>query len=210
MNYLENIRKSEKVDIKYILKNVLICLLFGIVLGIFSKWLDNLSINDSIWWQHIISVLDLRNVFSSFSIWIFISIIIAIYSKKPLLASLNVFVFLISMCIIYHVYTIIFSGFNPLSYMKIWYTISAISPIFAFICWYSKGRGVIPIIIKSIIVSVMILCSFSIGFWYFDIKNILETIIFIATMIFMYNGIKNDMISFGLGLVLSYLLRTII
>ena len=33
--------------------------------------MPNLSINDAIWWQYIIGIMDLRNVFSLFGIWIF-------------------------------------------------------------------------------------------------------------------------------------------
>ena len=48
--------------------NTFLIFLFGVILGIFSKWLDNLSIDDSVWWQHILGILNLRNVFSLFGI----------------------------------------------------------------------------------------------------------------------------------------------
>ncbi|MCM1288191.1 MAG: hypothetical protein NC240_07750 [Clostridium sp.] len=91
--WLDNIRKPNK-DIKISKKiiNSLLILLLGIILGVFSKWLDNLAINDEIWWQHFIGILDLRNVFSEFSIWIFLAVTISVFSKTPLRASLNVFI----------------------------------------------------------------------------------------------------------------------
>lgn len=50
--------------------NTFLIFLFGVILGVFSKWLDNLSIDDSVWWQHILGILDLRNVFTLFGIWL--------------------------------------------------------------------------------------------------------------------------------------------
>lgn len=32
------------------------------------KWLDNVAIDNSIWWQHILGLLDCRNGFSAFEI----------------------------------------------------------------------------------------------------------------------------------------------
>lgn len=74
-NFLNKIRAPGR-DVAFKRKAINTALVFvlGIALGIFSKWLDNLSINDSIWWQHILGILDLRNVFSDFGIWIFAAI----------------------------------------------------------------------------------------------------------------------------------------
>ena len=208
--YLNSIRKVEHANKKIVIRDVLICLFLGIILGVLSKYIDNLELNDAVWWQHIIGVLDLRNVLSGFGIWILISIMISVYSKSPWFAGLNVFTFLLSMCISYHIYTIIFSGFNPLSYMMIWYIITILSPLFAFICWYSKGIGIVSLVIKSIILCIMVFCSFAVGFWYFDFKSIIDTLIFICALVVIHNDYKSDVISLFLGITLSYLLRVFI
>src|SRR5574344_1794433 len=165
-NWLENIRKSDRT-LKLSKKIVNSCLILtlGILLGIISKWLDNMSINDTIWYQHILGVLDLRNVFSEFGIWIFFAVSISVFSKTPVRASLNVFLFFLGMTISYHLYTIIFAGFNPITYMMIWYIVTLISPILAYTCWYAKGKGKIPFIINVGIISIMLLVCFAIGMW---------------------------------------------
>ena len=203
--FLNKIRTPDKnTKIKSKIINTLLIFLLGIILGIFSKWLDNLGINDEIWWQHIIGILDLSNVFSLFGIWIFIATAISVFSKTPLRASLNVFLFFLGMTVSYRLYTIYFSGFNPKSYMIIWYVITLITPILAFICWYAKGNGKISLIICSGILAVMLMSSFSIGMWYFYFKSIIDTILFIGTMGILYTNPKKSVCSLLGSLIIAF------
>ena len=192
------------------IRNSMMIFLFGIALGVFSKWLDNMSLNDSIWWQHILGIIDLGNVLSSLGVWILIAVCISIYSNSPLRASINVFIFFLGMCVSYHIYTIAFVGFNPRNYMLIWYGITLISPFMAFVCWYAKGNGIIAFIVKVAIITVMILCSFAIGMWYFDFTSIINTIFFIITLVVLYHTPKELIYSLVCSIVISYLIRLFI
>ena len=210
LNVLNQIRMPNKsLQMKYRIRNTLLIFLLGVILGIFSKWLDNLSINDAIWWQYIIGIMDLRNVFSLFGIWIFIAVTISVFSKTPLRASINVFVFFVGMSVSYHLYTIYFSGFNPMSYMMIWYTITLLTPLFAYVCWYAKSEHIISMIISGFILCVMFIVSFSIGMWYFDMKSLIDFILFIATVIVLHVRSQNTFYSLIIGLVLAFVIRCI-
>ena len=58
-NIFDKIRTPDKSI--YISKKIInTCLIFllGIILGIFSKWLDNMAIDNTIWWQNILGILE--------------------------------------------------------------------------------------------------------------------------------------------------------
>ena len=203
---LNKIRSYNKEELK--LKNKVIntslILVLGIMLGIFSKWLDGESGNIGIF-----EFFDLGNFFSRFSIWIFIAVLISVYSKSPFRSGLNVLLFFVGMTVSYHLYTIVICGFNPLNYMMIWYGITIASPILAFICFYAKGEGYISVAISTIVLAAMILCCFAIGFWYFDIVSILDLLVFLGTIIILYVKPKNTAISIILAVIVAYLFRII-
>ena len=200
--------KSIKMQNKII--NTFLIFLFGMILGIFSKWLDNLSIDDSVWCQHILGMLELRNVFSLFGIWLFIALTISVFSKTPKRASINVLCFFLGMTVSYHLYTILFCGFNPIRYMMIWYGFTLISPLLAYACWYAKGKNKISMIISSLILSVMFISSFHIGIWYFDLKSIIDLLIFIGTVIVLYVNPKNTIYSLVISIILAFMIRVVL
>ena len=123
---------------------------------------------------------------------------------------MNVFLFFVGMTVSYHLYTIYFSGFNPKNYMMIWYGITMITPILAFICWYAKGKEKISIIISSIILTIMLISSFSIGMWYFYFKSIIDTILFIGTILVLYVNPKNSVYSLLIALLLAFAFRILV
>lgn len=179
----------------------------GIVLGIFAKWLDNLSIDDSIWWQRILGRWDLNNVFSELGVWVLLAILIAVYSNSSKRAALNVFTFFVGMTVSYHLYTIFVCGFNPLSYMMIWYAITLVSPFLAYIVWYAKGTGKWAFIFRTLIVAFMISKAFNIGIWYIDIKGVLEIVFLLVILFVLFKSFKEVIYSIVIGLIINFMLN---
>ena len=206
---LNQIRTPNRCSIKSALISATLIFVVGVVLGIFSKWLDNLALDSTIWWHRLFETLDLGNFFSDFAIWLLIAMVIAVFSPSALRAALNVFVFFTGMCVAYHAYTVLLSGFNPSSYMMIWYGITLISPFLAMLCWYAKGKGTVPVIIDIAIIAVFSLSCFTIGLFYISFRGVLYFLVFAGAVVVLYRVFKQLLISLSAGFLLSFLISPI-
>ena len=131
--------------------------IIGLALGVFQKWLDTVAINEL---PGFMQTWDPVNYFGRLAIWILIATVISVFSKTPFRAAVNTFLFFISMVAGYYIYCQTVLGFLPVSYMMIWVVISFISFFLAFVCWYAKGKGIIPIIISGVILGTLLAQAF--------------------------------------------------
>ena len=169
-DFLNEIRKPIRISLSRKFLYSTLIFIAGVILGIISKVLDTTSSN---YLPYFLEIFDLRNYFSRMGVWIFLAVVISVYSKTPIRSAINVFLFFAGMVGSYYLYTVLVSGFFPKSYMMIWIIMTCISPFAAFVCWYAKGKGIIAISISSIIFMFISRQTFVFGFWYFDILNIL-------------------------------------
>ena len=205
---LAKIRKPKAITNKSkSIRNSVLIFVLGVVLGIIAKFLDNLALDSTIWWHNIVESLNLGVVLSEFAIWLLLALIISVFSYTPLKAAVNTFLFFGGMCVAYHVYTLIFSGFDPTGYMMIWYAITIVSPVLAVICWYGKGKGVVSTVIDCLILAVMAACCFSVGMFYFYPNGLLNALMFVASVIVLYSSPKQIGIAVAVGIVLSMMIR---
>lgn len=211
-NFLYDIRKPNlDIPIKKQVLNTFYVLLFGLILGAFSKFLDcnnAYELPDFIYFLN----LDLSIFFSEITIWLFLAVLISIFSKTPIRAGINVFVFFAGMLTSYYAYTKFFAGFFPIHYIMIWVALTCISPFLAFICWYAKGDGVIALLIASITIAVFFSQAFAFGidFSYFDIRNKgLEIVLWLIIIGIFYKNPKQTAYMLGLSFIFAYLLKFI-
>ena len=136
-DFLNDIRKPTQVPrSRKILYSSLIFML-GVILGTISKLLDETASNLL---PYFLEQMDLGNFFSRMGIWLFLAVVIAIYSKSPIRSALNVLIFFVGMVGSYYLYTVLIAGFYPKTYMMIWIVMTLISPLLALICWYEKDE----------------------------------------------------------------------
>ncbi len=202
---LRAIRAPKPLSPKRAALSALAVLLAGIALGVFSKWLDDLALDSTIWWHRIAERLDLGNFFSDFAVWLLLALIIAVFSRSALQAAGNVFAFFAGMCAAYHLCTVWFSGFHPGSYMMIWYAITLFSPVLAVCCWYAKGRGTAALLLQTAIIAVLVLSCFSLGWIYVDLRGVLYLLAFLGGAAVLYSSPKQSLISVPAGFLLAFL-----
>ncbi len=178
-------------------------LALGILMGIFSKWLDAMSIDNEIWWQRILGALDLRNIFSELPVWLLLGTVIAVFSGTAGQAAGNVFLFFAGMTASYHAYTVWVCGFNPQRYMLIWYGITLFSPLAAVFCWCAGGRTRAAGILQVLLFAGMMGFAFHAGRFYLDIGRWADLLFLALMAAALWQGLKKT----GVRLAAAFVLR---
>lgn len=184
--------------------HTLLLLLFGVLLGVLSKFLDETPSNLL---PSFLQALDLRNFFSRLAIWIFIGVWISVSASSAKRAALNVFVFFLGFASSYYLYSTFIAGFFPQEYAMIWFGLAFVSPLLGFICWFAKGAGLQALVLKAGILAVVFNLTFSYGFVYFYVRYLLELTVFGATIVLLYQNKKETLKAVGLGIVFAILLK---
>ncbi|MCR5808929.1 MAG: hypothetical protein K6G56_05150 [Clostridiales bacterium] len=184
----------------------LLFLLLGAAVGILAKWLDGRDLGAS----RLLAALDPGNLLSGLPVFFLIALAISVFSRSALKAALNVFAFFMGMCVCYHLYSALISGFDPRSYMLTWYGFALLSPLFAAVCWYAKGENAVSIIMDCLILGVMAAFCFALGFWYFGFRSAAEAVIFPLSAAVLYKSPKQCAISLIAGLALGYVFSAVL
>lgn len=200
-------RKTSKIPISTdnkIINTCLICL-FGIGLGVGSKALDETAFNDL---PAIFQKLDITNFLGRFAVWIFIAVCISVYSSNAKRAAVNVFAFFAGMVSGYYIYSAVFAGFFPKQYALIWFGITAVSPVLAYICWFANGDGMIPVLISGVIIGVLFAQAVLL-LQGIRIAYIPELIVWLASLWVLRRKIKEFLIMIGISVAVSVVCQMI-
>ena len=201
-----SIRERKPVSFTMMLRVSGIIALTGLMLGILQKWLDTFAVNDLPW---ILQKLDIINFFGRLGIWIFLAVLIAVIMPTPWWASLNTFLFLISMVAGYYLYCRIFLGFLPGSYMMIWITVSFTSLILGFLCWYAKGEGPVGILVTGGILGVLLAQAFILRHGIYMTHGT-EAILWILAILLLRRDPKEEAVVLMLSVITAYLYQVFI
>jgi hypothetical protein len=128
---------SSKPTVKQMIIQVCASFVFGVILGLISKFSDNVSSNS--WYGLFFS--GISDITTNLGVWVVLATLIAVWSRSPIYASINVFIFFIGMLLAYYTYSQVLFGFFPTYYFLRWGAIALASPVAAYIVWFSKGEG---------------------------------------------------------------------
>ena len=206
LKILNKTRKvSGKMSVPKQIMTTFFALLFGGGMGIVAKFLDLNRLPSFLDW------LDLSNFLGRTAPWIFIAVCLAVFSKSPLKAGINVFAFFAGMVASYYLYSNYVAGFFPRSYAMIWFGFTMISPFLAFVCWYAKGKSRPAFMLSVLILAVLFNMTFVYGWGYFEARSVLELIVFIIGLtVLRRDTLKSSVLMGTIGIVLAVLLDMVI
>ena len=110
------------------IRNSLLILLLGVVLGALGKWSDGY-------------VAWLAELTSGISLWILLAAAVALYSRTAMRAALNVFLLLGGMVGAYYLTAVLTNSVWGKDYLIGWGVAAVLSAIPGYLVWFAKGRS---------------------------------------------------------------------
>ena len=110
------------------IRNSLLILLLGVVLGALGKWSDGY-------------VAWLAELTSGISLWILLATAVALYSRTAMRAALNVFLLLGGMVGAYYLTAVLTNSVWGKNYLIGWGVAAVLSVIPGYLVWFAKGRS---------------------------------------------------------------------
>ncbi|MDE6529170.1 MAG: hypothetical protein K2K96_00175 [Lachnospiraceae bacterium] len=185
--------------------------IIGIVLEIIAKFTDG---REFLYYFPVFA-----DIMGRFGIWVWAAALIAIHSKKPLLAAIRSFAFFIGMLLSYYGYTVLFLNFFPKSQIILWSIIAMVTPFCGFLIWQINKESHYAKIISSLPFTIFFtewyLTAFTVRDWAF--RTARDELLFgIAYLCFTFSLLtviptnKKRLFSLLYGLLISIILILLI
>lgn len=124
-------------------------LLFGCVMGALAKLSD-------VYFRVSYFQMSLSELTSQMSIWIVLGVAISLFSGSRKLAMANVFLFCAGMLAAYYVTAELTHAVYGWTFIKGWAVFACCSPVMAYLVTLTKGRGLLPLLIKLGVLAVYV------------------------------------------------------
>jgi len=160
--------------------HVLSFFIFGVLLGILAKFSDTVSTNGGI--GMIIGFIS--DITTHLGLWVFLATVIAVWSRSPLYAGINVGAFFIGMLLAYYIYSLVLFGFFPTYYFLRWGMIAIVAPFAASLVWFSNGKGWMAAFFAALPIGLLLSQGYSF-FYFFSIVSGLDLILAIILLIIL-------------------------
>jgi len=185
-------------------------LLFGILMGAFSKYLDAPIGRMPAFLKAFDRKLDFHNFLGGFAPWIVIAVFISVRSKSPLRAAVNVFCFFCGMVASYYLYSYYIAGFYPQNYARIWILFALAAPFLAYLCWYAVGQGIAAFLLSAAILGVLMNTAFYYGMFYIGVSSWLNVTMLLLGVLILHKSFWETCGMAALGAVFAVMMEILI
>ena len=197
------VRTAEPTSLRSQIIASLLIVLTGTAMGILSKWLDTTGVNEL---PGFLQALEPAQFFSRFAVWIFAGIVISVYSRTPLRAALNAFLFFAAMVSAYYLYCCFFAGFYPYSYAMIWFRFLLLIPFAAYVCWFAKGSGISAVLIFALMSGALLSQAVQL-YQGISVRYLPEIILWLASFFILRRPLREAAVITLTGAVIALLLQ---